>query len=175
MAINPYQSVIPGTQGNAFVNPYQNVVPGTTGNVLPTVPTPTTTTVKAETIGTTPIRFPQAPTPAVPTIPAPPAPTEGGVQLTQNADGTMSRATQTGTPISTDQQASAFAGSVAPTTTPAETERSGLISRFTSLSEKLFGKQQAQQQAETAQGIPEKAKAVSDIQSQINQLQKSYH
>ena len=159
MTINPYQSVIPGMQGNALVNPYQNVVPGTTGNVAPiapqvapppiTVAPPKTTTINTETIGVNPVRFPVPPAPApvaMPVAPIAPQPTA-------------------------EEQAATFAGSVAPPTTPAETERSGLISRFSSLSEKLFGKQQAQQQAETTQGIPEKAKAVSDIQAQINQLQ----
>lgn len=181
MAINPYQSVLPGTEGNVIpkVNPYQNVIPGTTGNVL-AVPPPTTTTLAATNIGATPIQIPKTPTPIVPTMPAPLAPTEGGVQLTQNADGTVSRAaTQptTGTPAvgapppSIDQQATAFAQAQAPTETPAEAQQTQLQSRFTQLYEKLFGKPQAQQQAETAQGIPQKSQAVADIQAQINQLQ----
>lgn len=179
MAINPYQSVLPGTEGNVIpspkVNPYQNVIPGTTGNAL-TVPPPATTTLAAANIGATPIQLPKTPTPIAPTMPAPLAPTEGGVQLTQNTDGTVSRAgaptaPTAPTPVSIDQQATTFAQAQTPIETPAETQQTQLQSRFTQLYEKLFGKPQAQQQAETAQGIPQKSQAVADIQAQINQLQ----
>ena len=74
-------------------------------------------------------------------------------------------------PPSIDTQAKTFAEIAQPEPTPAETERSGLISGFTSLSEKLFGKSEAQAKAEAEQGIQVKTQAVTDIQSQIKQLE----
>lgn len=59
----------------------------------------------------------------------------------------------------------------AETITPLETERTGLMGRFKDLQEKITGKPTAQAEAEAAQGIPEKAQAVTDIQAQINQLE----
>jgi len=158
MAINPYQSVIPGTEGNPLPNQYQNILPGTTGNVYnPTnVPIPETKTVSSDIIGTQPVRFPQAPTPEVSVMPQPIQRVNGGsTQI--NADGTTTGVTP---PLPT---------SAAPTET--ETTQTGLMSRFTALQEKLFGKAPAQAQAEITQGIPEKTKVYNDIQAQINQLQ----
>jgi len=64
----------------------------------------------------------------------------------------------------------AAAGTEAPPT-PAESQQKTLTNRVTDIYGKLFGKAGAQQEAETAQGIPAKSQAVTDIQSQINQLQ----
>lgn len=165
MAINPYQSVLPGTEGNELpkVNSVLTAPIENTGVITPQSLT-----------ATPPVQLPPAPTPIVPTMPAPLAPTEGGVQLTQNADGTVSRAGAPTSPtagISIDQQAADFAQGQTTEATPAETQQTELQSRFTQLYEKLFGKPKAQQEAEVAQGIPQKSQAVADIQAQINQLQ----
>ena len=163
MAINPYQSVLPGTEGNPIIpkiNQYQNILPGTTGNVYnPTnMPIPETKTISTDIIGTQPVKFPQAPTPEVPVMPSPiQRVDEGTTQI--NANGTT--ATTGATPPIPTPTAS----------TEAETTQTCLMSRFQTLSEKLFGKQQVQAQAEQAQGIPQKVQVFNDIQSQINQLQ----
>lgn len=120
---------------------------GGTGQVItpaPIVPSPTGTTLSASNIGTQPVVFPTKQETPIPTLPT--------ASINEQAKS-FAEATQVATP------------------TPAETAQTEAQSTFQKLSEKMFGKSAAQAAAETTQGIPEKSRAVSDIQSQINQLQ----
>lgn len=120
---------------------------GGTGQVItpaPIVPNPLGTTVDASNIGTQPLVFPQKQETPIPTFPTP----------------------------SINEQAKSFAESTQVSTpTPAETQQTQALSQWQKLSEKMFGKSATQTAAETTQGIPTKTQAVTDIQSQIHQLQ----
>ena len=136
-----------GGQTQLVANPNQ---PGTLMAGL-TVPPPASTTLNAETIGVNPLRFPSAPSPEMPAFPT----------LSPDQQATPETTQPTTQPaLPTTQQPTAL-----------EQERTGLMSRYQSLQEKLFGKSQAQAQAEQTQGIPQKSQAVTDMQAQINQLQ----